>query len=381
MDFSLSEEHQAVQEAARDFAQYELLPGILERDDKQQFPFDQVKKMGELGFLGMMVDPKYQGSGMDTISYVIALEEIAKVDAAAAVIMSVNNSLVCWGLEEYGSDELKSKYLTLLAPGTVLGAFCLSEPEAGSDATAIKTKAEDKGDHYLLNGIKNWITNGGNASVYIVIAQSDPNRGHKGINAFVVDKNLDGIQVGPKENKLGIRSSDTHSIMFNDVKVAKSNLLGKEGMGFKIAMNILNGGRIGIAAQALGIASGAYELSLKYALERKSFGKPISEHQAIQFKLADMHSAIEGSRLLCYKAAYLKDKDSSFSKESAVAKLVTSKVAMEVADEAIQIHGGYGYVKEYHVERMLRDAKITQIYEGTSEIQRLVIAREILKSI
>ena len=337
--------------------------------------------MGELGFLGMMVDPKYQGSGMDTLSYVIALEEISKIDAAAGVIMSVNNSLVCWGLEEYGSEYIKNTYLTKLAPGTVLGAFCLSEPEAGSDATAIKTKAEDKGDLYLLNGVKNWITNGGNASAYIVIAQSDPGLGHKGINAFVVEKRWDGIQIGQKENKLGIRSSDTHSIMFNDVKVPKSNLLGKEGMGFKIAMNILNGGRIGIAAQALGIASGAYELSLKYALERKAFGKLISEHQAIQFKLADMHASIEGSRLLSYKAAYLKDQGIPFTKESAVAKLVASQTAMDVANEAIQIHGGYGYVKEYHVERMLRDAKITQIYEGTTEIQRLVIAREILKSV
>jgi alkylation response protein AidB-like acyl-CoA dehydrogenase len=381
MDFSLSEEQLAVQETARDFAQHELLPGILERDGKQQFPHDQVKKMGELGFMGMIVNPEYMGSGMDTICYVIALEEISKIDAAAAVIMSVNNSLVCWGLEEYGREEIKNKYLSQLAPGRVLGAFCLSEPEAGSDATAIKTKAEDKGDHFLLNGVKNWITNGGNASVYIVIAQSDPDKGYKGINAFVVDKDLDGIQVGPKENKLGIRSSDTHSIMFNDVKVPKSNLLGDVGMGFKIAMNILNGGRIGIAAQALGIASGAYELSLKYALERRSFGKPISEHQAIQFKLADMHAAIEASRLLCYKAAHLKDQGLPFSKESAVAKLVASQTAMDVADEAIQIHGGYGYVKEYHVERMLRDAKITQIYEGTSEIQKLIIAREILKSI
>jgi alkylation response protein AidB-like acyl-CoA dehydrogenase len=381
MDFSLSEEQLAVQETARDFAQHELLPGILERDGKQQFPHDQVKKMGELGFMGMIVNPEYMGSGMDTICYVIALEEISKIDAAAAVIMSVNNSLVCWGLEEYGSEEIKNKYLSQLAPGRVLGAFCLSEPEAGSDATAIKTKAEDKGDHFLLNGVKNWITNGGNASVYIVIAQSDPDKGYKGINAFVVDKDLDGIQVGPKENKLGIRSSDTHSIMFNDVKVPKSNLLGDVGMGFKIAMNILNGGRIGIAAQALGIASGAYELSLKYALERRSFGKPISEHQAIQFKLADMHAAIEASRLLCYKAAHLKDQGLPFSKESAVAKLVASQTAMDVADEAIQIHGGYGYVKAYHVERMLRDAKITQIYEGTSEIQKLIIAREILKSI
>jgi len=381
MDFLLSEEHLAVQDTAREFAQHELLPGILERDEKQQFPHEQVKMMGELGFLGMMVDPKYNGSGMDTLSYVIALEEISKIDASAAVIMSVNNSLVCWGLEEYGSERIREEYLSRLATGSILGAFCLSEPEAGSDATAVTTKAIDKGDHFLLSGVKNWITNGKNASVYIVFAQSDPSLGHKGINAFVVEKDWEGIQVGPKENKLGIRSSDTHSIMFNDVVVPKSNLLGQAGMGFKIAMNILNGGRIGIAAQALGIAAGACELSLRYAKERKAFGKPIADHQAIQFKLADMHAAIEGSRLLCYKAAFLKDQGKPYAKESAVAKLVSSKTAMDVTNEAIQIHGGYGYVKEYHVERMLRDAKITQIYEGTSEIQRLVIAREILKTV
>jgi alkylation response protein AidB-like acyl-CoA dehydrogenase len=381
MDFSLSEEHLAVKEAAHDFAQHELLPDIIERDEKQLFPSEQVKMMGELGFLGMMVDPVYNGSGMDTLAYVIALEEISKVDASAAVIMSVNNSLVCWGLEEYGSEEIKEKYLKKLAPGTLLGAFCLSEPEAGSDATAIKTKAEDKGDHYLLNGVKNWITNGGNASIYVVIAQSNPDLGYKGINAFVVEKSWDGIQVGPKENKLGIRSSDTHSIMFNDVKIPKSNLLGEEGNGFKIAMNILNGGRIGIAAQALGIATGAYDLSLHYSTERKSFGKFISEHQVIQFKLADMVTAIEACRLLCYKAANLKDNNLPFAKESAMAKLICSQTAMDVTTEAIQVHGGYGYVKEYHVERMLRDAKITQIYEGTSEIQKLIIAREILKSL
>lgn len=380
MDFSLSEEHLAVREAARDFAHRELLPGILERDDKQTYPAEQVKMMGELGFLGMMVDPKYNGSGMDALSYVIALEEISKIDAAAAVIMSVNNSLVCWGLEEYGSERIKDKYLKILAPGKVLGAFCLSEPEAGSDATAIKTRVEDRGDHFLINGVKNWITNGGNASVYIVFAQSDPDLGYKGINAFVVEKSSEGIEVGPKENKLGIRSSDTHSIMFTNVKVPKANLLGQDGQGFKIAMNILNGGRIGIAAQALGIAAGAFDLSLQYARERSSFGKLISEHQAIQFKLADMAAAIEASRLLCYKAAYLKDQNLPYAKASAMAKLIASQTAMDVSDEAIQIHGGYGYVKEYHVERMLRDAKITQIYEGTSEIQRLIIAREILKS-
>jgi alkylation response protein AidB-like acyl-CoA dehydrogenase len=381
MDFYLSEEHLAVKETARDFAQHELLPGIIERDDKQLFPSSQVKMMGELGFLGMMVDPVYNGSGMDTLSYVLALEEISKIDAAAAVIMSVNNSLVCWGLEEYGTEDIKNQYLKRLTIGEVLGAFCLSEPEAGSDATSIKTKAEDKGDHYLLNGVKNWITNGSSASIYVVIAQSNPEMGYKGMNAFVVEKNWEGIQIGPKENKLGIRSSDTHSVMFNDVKIPKANLIGREGSGFNIAMNILNGGRIGIAAQALGIASGAYDLSLKYSKERTAFGKLISEHQAIQFKLADMVTTIEASRLLCYKAAFLKDQNLPYAKESAMAKLITSQTAMDVTTEAIQIHGGYGYVREYHVERMLRDAKITQIYEGTSEIQKLIIAREILNSL
>jgi len=377
----LSEEHLAVKEAARDFAQRELLPGIIERDEKQLFPTEQVKMMGDLGFLGMIVDPAYNGGGMDNVSYVLALEEISKIDAAAAVIMSVNNSLVCWGLEEYGSEEIKNRYLKRLAAGEILGAFCLSEPDAGSDATAITTRAVNKGDHYLLNGVKNWTTNGGSASTYIVIAQSNPDLGYKGINAFVVEKSWDGVVVGPKENKLGIRSSDTHSIMFNDVKVPLANHLGKEGAGFKIAMNILNGGRIGISAQAVGIAAGALELSLRYSKERRSFGKPVSEHQAIQFKLADMATNVEVSRLLCYKAAWLKDQDLPHVKESAMAKLFASQTAMDVTSEAIQIHGGYGYVKEYHVERMLRDAKITQIYEGTSEIQRLVIAREILRSI
>jgi alkylation response protein AidB-like acyl-CoA dehydrogenase len=380
MDFSLSEEHLAVKEAARHFAQQELLPSVIERDEKQIFPTEQVKMMGELGFLGMIVNPAYKGSGMDMISYVLALEEISMVDAAAAVIMSVNNSLVCWGLEEYGNKQIKDHYLKKLASGETLGAFCLSEPEAGSDATAIRTRAIDKGDHFLLNGVKNWITNGGQASTYVVIAQSNPDLGYKGINAFVIEKSWEGVQVGPKENKLGIRSSDTHSIMFTDVKVPISNRLGKEGAGFKIAMNILNGGRIGIAAQALGIATGAYDLALAYSKERKSFGQLISEHQAIRFKLADMVSSIEASRLLCYKAAWLKDQGLPYAKESAIAKLISSQTAMDVCNEAIQIHGGYGYVREYHVERMLRDAKITQIYEGTSEIQRMIIAREILRS-
>jgi alkylation response protein AidB-like acyl-CoA dehydrogenase len=381
MDFSLSEEHLAVKEAARHFAQQELLPDIIERDEKQIFPHEQVKMMGELGFLGMMTDPAYNGSGMDMISYVLALEEISKIDAAAAVIMSVNNSLVCWELEEYGSDIIKDRYLKKLASGEALGALCLSEPDAGSDATAIKTKAVINGDHYLLNGVKNWVTNGGQASIYVVIAQSDSNLGYKGINAFVVEASWDGVQVGPKENKLGIRSSGTHSIMFNDVKIPLANRLGNEGTGFKIAMNTLNGGRIGIAAQALGIASGAFDLALKYSRERRTFGKLLSEHQAIQFKLANMASSIEASRLLCYKAAWLKDRGLPYIRESAIAKLISSQTAMDVANEAIQIHGGYGYVKEYHVERMLRDAKITQIYEGTSEIQQIIIARDILRSI
>ncbi len=379
MNFDLTEEQQAVQQAARDFSQTELLPGVIERDEKQLFPTEQIKKMGELGFMGMMVAPEYNGGGMDTISYVLAMEEISKVDASASVCMSVNNSLVCWGLEEYGTDYQKDKWLKRLATGEIIGAFCLSEPEAGSDATSQKTSAKDKGDHYLLNGTKNWITNGNTASVYIVMAQTDPEKGHKGINAFLVEKGVDGFTIGKKENKLGIRGSDTHSLMFSDVKVPKENRIGEDGFGFRFAMNVLSGGRIGIAAQAVGIASGAYELSVAYSRERKSFGQELAKHQVIQFKLADMATNIEAARLLCLQAAYLKDTGKDFTQASAMAKLYASKVAMEVTVEAVQIHGGYGYVKEYHVERLMRDAKITQIYEGTSEIQKIVISREILK--
>ncbi|SDK78465.1 Acyl-CoA dehydrogenase [Catalinimonas alkaloidigena] len=378
MRFEFTEEQLAVRDAARDFAQNELKPGVIERDEKQQFPAEQIKKMGELGFLGMMTDPAYGGSGLDTISYVLAMEEISKVDASASVVMSVNNSLVCWGLEKYGTEAQKQKYLVPLAKGEIIGAFCLSEPEAGSDATSQRTTAVDKGDHYLLNGTKNWITNGGSASVYLVMAQTTPELKHKGINALIVEKGMEGFTVGPKENKMGIRASDTHSLMFSDVKVPKENRIGDEGFGFKFAMSTLNGGRIGIAAQALGIASGAYELALSYAKERKAFGKAIAEHQAIQFKLADMATEIDAARLLCLQAAVLKDQKKPFSKESAMAKLFASKVAMQVTTEAVQVHGGYGYVKEYHVERLMRDAKITQIYEGTSEIQKIVISREIL---
>ena len=379
MNFELTEEHLAVQQAAREFAQTELLPGVIERDDKQQFPAEQVRKMGELGFMGMMVDPKYGGGGMDTISYVLAMEEISKIDASASVCMSVNNSLVCWGLEKFGTEEQKQKYLVPLATGEKIGAFCLSEPEAGSDATSQKTTAEDKGDHYLLNGTKNWITNGNSASVYLVIAQTDREKGHRGINCVIVEKGMDGFVVGKKEDKLGIRGSDTHSLMFTDVKVPKENRIGDDGFGFKFAMSTLNGGRIGIAAQALGIASGAYELALAYSKERKAFGKPISQHQAIQFKLADMATEIDAARLLCLQAAFQKDQKKDFGKMSAMAKLYASKVAMDVTVEAVQVHGGYGFVKEYHVERLMRDAKITQIYEGTSEIQKIVISRELLK--
>ncbi|WP_339609766.1 acyl-CoA dehydrogenase [uncultured Roseivirga sp.] len=379
MNFELTEEQLAVQQAAREFAQTELLPGVIERDETQTFPIEQVKKMGELGFLGMMVDPKYNGGGMDTISYVLAMEEISKVDASASVCMSVNNSLVCWGIEKYGTEEQKEKYLKPLATGEKIGAFCLSEPEAGSDATSQRTTAEDKGDYYLLNGTKNWITNGNTASVYLVIAQTDREKGHKGINCLIVEKGMEGFVVGKKENKLGIRGSDTHSLMFTDVKVPKENRIGEDGFGFKFAMSTLNGGRIGIASQALGIASGAYELALAYSKERKAFGKPISQHQAIQFKLADMATEIEAARLLCFKAAHLKDQKKDFGKAGAMAKLFASKVAMDTTVEAVQIHGGYGYVKEYHVERLMRDAKITQIYEGTSEIQKIVISRELLK--
>jgi alkylation response protein AidB-like acyl-CoA dehydrogenase len=379
MDFNLTEEHKMIRDAARDFANNELLSGVIDRDEGQIFPAEQVKKMGALGFLGMMVSPKYGGGGMDTVSYVLAMEEISKVDASAAVIMSVNNSLVCWGLETYGTEAQKEKYLTKLTSGEMLGAFCLSEPEAGSDATSQRTTAIDKGDYYLLNGTKNWITNGNSASIHLVIAQTDVEKGHKGINAFIVEKDTEGFIVGQKENKLGIRGSDTHSIMFNDVKVPKENRIGEDGFGFTFAMKTLSGGRIGIAAQALGIASGAYELSLAYSKERKAFGKEISKHQAIAFKLADMATEIDAARLLCLRAAWLKDNNENYDKEGAMAKVFASETAMKTTTEAVQVHGGYGFVKEYHVERLMRDAKITQIYEGTSEIQRIVISRFILK--
>ena len=379
MDFKLTEEQIMIQQAARDFAQTELLPGVIERDEHSIFPTEQVKKMAELGFLGMMVDPKYGGAGLDSISYVLAMEEIAKIDASAAVIMSVNNSLVCAGIEKYCSEEQKQKYLVPLAQGEVIGAFCLSEPEAGSDATSQKTTAIDKGDYYLLNGTKNWITNGGTASTYIVIAQTDVEKGHKGINAFLVEKGWEGFSIGPKEKKMGIRGSDTHSLMFSDVKVPKENRIGADGFGFNFAMAVLNGGRIGIASQALGIAQGAYELALKYAQERVAFKKPIMQHQAIAFKLADMHVQITAARMLCYKAASEKDNGEDISHSGAMAKLFASETAMNTTIEAVQIHGGNGYVSEYHVERMMRDAKITQIYEGTSEIQRIVISRGLTK--
>ena len=378
MNFELSEEHKMIRDAARDFAQNELLPGVIERDENQAFPHEQIKKMGELGFMGMMVSPEYGGGGMDTVSYVLAMEEISKIDASASVVMSVNNSLVCWGLEKFGNEEQKQKYLKPLATGEIIGAFCLSEPEAGSDATSQKTTAKDMGDHYLLNGTKNWITNGNNASVYIVIAQTDVEKGHRGINALIIEKGMDGFVVGPKENKLGIRGSDTHSLMFTDVKVPKENRIGEDGFGFKFAMKTLSGGRIGIAAQALGVASGALELALQYSKERKSFGKPICEHQAIAFKLADMATEIEAARLLCLRSAWQKDMGQNFSESSAMAKLFSAEKAMRITTEAVQIHGGYGFVKEYHVERLMRDAKITQIYEGTSEIQKIVISRSIL---
>jgi len=379
MDFNLTEEHIMIRDAARDFAQNELLPGVIERDEKQQFPTEQVKKMGELGFLGMMVDPKYGGSGLDTVSYVLAMEEISKIDASASVVMSVNNSLVCWGLETFGTEEQKQKYLVPLAKGEIIGAFCLSEPEAGSDATSQRTTAIDKGDHYLINGTKNWITNGGTASVYLVVAQTHVEKGHHGINVFIVEKGMDGFVIGNKENKLGIRGSDTHSLMFTDVKVPKENRIGEDGFGFSFAMKTLAGGRIGIASQALGIASGAYELALQYSKERKAFGKEISRHQAIAFKLADMATEIEATRFLCLKAAWDKDQHNNYDLSGAMAKLYAAETAMKVTVEAVQIHGGYGFVKEYHVERLMRDAKITQIYEGTSEIQKIVISRSILR--
>jgi alkylation response protein AidB-like acyl-CoA dehydrogenase len=378
MHFELTEEHLMIQKAARDFANDVLKPGVIERDETQKFPAAEMKQLGELGFLGMMVDPKYGGGGLDTISYVLAMEEISKVDASTSVVMSVNNSLVCWGLEEFANEEQKQKYLIPLAKGEIIGAFCLSEPEAGSDATSQRTTAIDMGDHYLLNGTKNWITNGSSASVYLVMAQTDVAKGHKGINCLIVERGMPGFEVGAKENKMGIRGSDTHSLLFTDVKVPKANRIGEEGFGFKFAMKTLGGGRIGIAAQALGIASGAYELALAYSKERKAFGKLISEHQAIQFKLADMATEIEAARLLCLKAAALKDSHGDYGTASAMAKVFASRVAMWVTTEAVQVHGGYGYVKEYHVERLMRDAKITQIYEGTTEVQKIVISRAIL---
>lgn len=379
MYFDLSEEHLMIRQAARDFAQKELLPGVIERDEHQKFPAEQIKKLGELGFLGMMVSPQYGGGGMDTISYVLAMEELSKIDASASVVVSVNNSLVCYGLEKYGSEAQKQKFLVPLAKGEKIGAFCLSEPEAGSDATSQKTTAIDMGDHYLLNGVKNWITNGNSASTYLVMAQTNASKRHHGINTLIVEKGMEGFTVGAKENKLGIRGSDTHSLHFTDVKVPKENRIGEEGFGFTFAMTTLEGGRIGIASQALGIASGAYELAVNYSKERRAFGKTIADLQATQFKLADMATEIEAARLLCLKAAWLKDNGLPYSQASSMAKLFASQTAMKTTVEAIQIHGGYGYVKEYHVERLMRDAKITQIYEGTSEIQRIVISREVLK--
>lgn len=379
MNFQLTEEQLMIQKAARDFAQTELLPGVIERDDQQKFPAEQIKKLGELGFMGMMVDPKYGGAGMDTVSYVLAMEEISKVDASASVCMSVNNSLVCWGIETFASEEQKQKYLVPLASGQAIGAFLLSEPEAGSDATSQRTTAFEDGDDYILNGVKNWITNGNSADYYIVIAQTDVEKGHKGINAFIVEKAWAGVSVGAKENKMGIRGSDTHTIMFQDVRVPKANRIGEDGFGFTFAMKVLSGGRIGIASQALGIASGALELATKYSKERKAFGKEIMHHQAIAFKLADMATDVEAARLLCLKAAWLKDQHENYDVASATAKLFASQIAQTVTNEAVQIHGGYGYVKEFHVERLMRDAKITQIYEGTSEVQKIVISRSLLK--
>ncbi len=375
MDFSLSEEHKMIRQAARDFARNELFPGVIERDTNMTHPTEQVQQLGEMGFMGMMTDTHYGGAGMDTISYAIAIEEISKIDASTSVIMSAHNSLVCWGIEKFGSESVKNDILTRLASGEMIGAFCLSEPEAGSDATSQRTTAEDKGDHYVINGTKNWITNGKMAGAYIVMAQTDKEAGHRGINAFVVESNTEGITTGVKEDKLGIRASDTCSVMFSDVLVPKQQRLGPDGFGFKYAMQTLDGGRIGIGAQALGIAAGAYERALAYSHERRAFGKPINEHQAISFKLADMAMEIEAARMLVYRAAWLKDQGKEYATAAAMAKLYASEVAMKTTVEAVQVHGGYGYVKEYHVERLMRDAKITQIYEGTSEIQRLVIAR------
>ena len=379
MILELTEEQKAVRDAARDFAQNVLKPGVIERDNAQRFPADEVRQLGELGFMGMMVDPKYGGSGMDTVSYVLAMEELSKIDASASVCVSVNNSLVCWGLEEYGTEEQKEQFLAPLARGEKIGAFCLSEPEAGSDATSQRTTAIDMGDHYVLNGTKNWITNGGSASTYLVMAQTDVDKGHRGINCLVVERGMEGFTVGAKEDKMGIRGSDTHTLMFQDVKVPKENRVGEDGFGFKFAMKTLAGGRIGIAAQALGIASGALEFALAYSKERQAFGKEIHQHQAIAFKLADMATEVEAARMLCLKAAWIKDQGEDYDLASSMAKLYASEVAGRVTDQAVQIHGGYGYVKEYHVERLMRDSKITQIYEGTSEVQRIVISRSILK--
>lgn len=380
MNFSLSEEQLMVRNAAREFALTELKPGVIKRDELQEFPDNLVKKMGALGFMGIMVDPKYGGSGMDSISYVLIMEELSKIDASASVIVSVNNSLVCYGLQNYGSEEQKEKFLPKLASGEFVGAFCLSEPEAGSDATSQQTSAIDCGDHYLINGTKNWITSGGRSDVYIVIAQTDRSKGVKGINAFIIEKEMDGFEIGPKEDKLGIRGSDTHTLQFNDVKVPKENRIGENGFGFKFAMKTLSGGRIGIAAQALGIASGAYELALNYSKQRKAFGTQICNHQAIAFKLADMATDIEAARHTVMKAAWEKDQGINYDTSSAMAKLFASRIAMKHTVEAVQIHGGNGFVKDYHVERLMRDAKITQIYEGTSEIQKMVISRSILKN-
>ena len=379
MILELNEEQRAVRDAARDFAQNVLKPGVIDRDNEQCFPADEVRQLGELGFMGMMVDPKYGGSGMDTVSYVLAMEELSKIDASASVCVSVNNSLVCWGLEAYGTEEQKERFLAPLARGEKIGAFCLSEPEAGSDATSQRTTAIDMGDHYLLNGTKNWITNGGSASTYLVMAQTDAEKGHRGINCLVVERGMEGFIVGAKEDKMGIRGSDTHTLMFQDVKVPKANRIGEDGFGFKFAMKTLAGGRIGIAAQALGIASGALEFALAYSKERKAFGKEIHKHQAIAFKLADMATEVEAARMLCLKAAWLKDQGQDYDLASSMAKLYASEVAGRVTDQAVQVHGGYGYVKEYHVERLMRDSKITQIHEGTSEVQRIVISRSILQ--
>ncbi len=379
MNFELTEEQLAVRDAARDFAQNELKPGVIERDSTMAYPTEQIKMMGELGFMGMMVSPEYGGGGMDTVSYALAMEEISKIDNSCSVTMSVNNSLVCWGLETFGTEDQKQKYLTKLATGEWIGAFCLSEPEAGSDATSQRTTAIDMGDHYLLNGTKNWITNGAKSKVHLVIAQTDTEKGHRGINAFIVETSWDGVAIGAKEDKLGIRSSDTHTIMYNDVKVPKENRIGEDGFGFKFAMKVLTGGRIGIAAQALGIAAGAYELAVAYSHDRTAFGKPINQHQAIAFKLADMATDIDAARMMVHRAAWMKDNHMDYTMAAAMAKVFASDAAMKHTVEAVQVHGGYGFVKEYHVERLMRDAKITQIYEGTSEIQRVVISREILK--